>query len=131
MVKTLANKIRFAYQNYDSIFIYVVGRIGAGKTSFALHLAREILGDWRKVLDHVYFDVNEFMKKCYNLVRRSERMKIVILDDAGATLNSLRFREEKMMKIAEILNLSRSFVSGVIFTTPDIYDVLRRAFNSF
>ena len=31
-----------------------------------------------------------------------------------------------MMKIAEILNLSRSFVSGLVFTTPDIYDVLRR-----
>ena len=120
MVKTLANKIRFAYENYDSVFVYVVGRIGAGKTSFALHLAREILGDWNKVLKHVFFDVDEFMKQSYKLVKRNERMKIAILDDAGTTLNNLRFREEKMMKIGELLNLARSFVSGLIFTTPDI-----------
>jgi len=125
MVKTLANKIRFAYQNYDSIFIYVVGRVGAGKTSFALHLLREVYNTWN-ILDYVFFDLKKFLEKAYRKISCNRRYIAIVLDDAGATLNALRFREQEMLKIIEIFNFMRSICSGIIFTTPDVYDVLKR-----
>ena len=126
MVKKIARMIEKAYESYDGLFIYVVGRIGAGKTSFALHTLREVYGNWNAALDHLFFDIRDFMKAAYGAMKRGQRFKAVLIDDAGASLNALRFREQSMMEIAEVMNLARSFTAAVIFTTPDVYDVLKR-----
>jgi len=125
MVNYIADKIVYAYENYDSLFLYVVGRVGAGKTSFALHILREIYGSWN-ILNYVFFDIRKFMEKAYKKISKSSRYKAIVLDDAGATLNALRFREQEMMNIIEIFNFMRTICSGIIFTTPDVYDVLKR-----
>ena len=126
MVRFIVNKIREAYNDYNCIFCYIIGNLGSGKTSFALHVSKELLGSWDRVLDHLYFSLDDFLMCIRDLVLRGERVKVIILDDAGSSIPATMWREKEAREISALINLARTYVSSILFTTPDFYDILKR-----
>jgi len=44
------------WKNDAVVTAYVYGEFGHGKTAYALWTAYEVLGDWKEVLNHLFFD---------------------------------------------------------------------------
>jgi hypothetical protein len=114
----LADLIKWAINNYGVIVAYVYGHMGYGKTSYALWTAYEVLGDWDKVLDHVFFDLDEAVDFMYKHARRGKRVPIMVFDDAGFFLNRLTWWERNKVRFMEMFNLARSIAACIIFTAP-------------
>jgi len=114
----LASLIKWSINNNGIVIAYVYGPMGYGKTSYALWTAYEVLGDWDKVLDHLFFDLDEALDFMYKHVMRGKRIPIMILDDAGFFLNRLTWWEKPKVEFMELFNLARSIAAGIIFTSP-------------
>jgi hypothetical protein len=114
----LSSLIREAYESNGVVIAYVYGHMGYGKTSYALWTAYEVLGDWRRVLRYVFFDLGDAIDVMWRHVRRGERIPIMILDDAGFFLNRLTWWERDKVEFMELLNLARSMAAGIVFTSP-------------
>jgi len=114
----LSRLINKAYESNEVVVAYVYGDFAVGKTSYALWVAYEVLGDWGEALDHLFFSPREAILKIKDAVERRERLKVIILDDAGTWLSKLSWWESYKVAFMEFFNLIRSVCSGVIFTTP-------------
>jgi hypothetical protein len=114
----LASLIKWAINNNGIVIAYVYGPMGYGKTSYALWTAYEVLGDWDKVLDHLFFDLGEALDFMYRHIMRGRRIPIMILDDAGFFLNRLTWWEKPKVEFMELFNLARSIAASIIFTSP-------------
>jgi len=114
----LASLIKWAINNNGIVIAYVYGPMGYGKTSYALWTAYEVLGDWDKVLDHLFFDLDEALDFMYRHIMRGRRIPIMILDDAGFFLNRLTWWEKPKVEFMELFNLARSIAASIIFTSP-------------
>jgi len=114
----LSDLIRKAYRHNQVITAYVYGDFGFGKTSYALWIAYEVLGSWDKVLNHLFFTPIDAIKVLDRAIRKRERLKIIIMDDAGLWLDRLTWWEADKIAFMQFFNLIRSVASGVIFTTP-------------
>ena len=114
----LASLIKWSINNNSIVIAYVYGPMGYGKTSYALWTAYEVLGDWDKVLDHLFFDLDEALDFMYKHVMRGRRIPVMILDDAGFFLNRLTWWEKPKVEFMELFNLARSIAASIIFTSP-------------
>jgi hypothetical protein len=114
----LASLIKWSINNNSIVIAYVYGPMGYGKTSYALWTAYEVLGDWDKVLDHLFFDLDEALDFMYKHVMRGRRIPVMILDDAGFFLNRLTWWEKPKIEFMELFNLARSIAASIIFTSP-------------
>jgi len=114
----LSSLIRKAWKTDAVITAYVYGEFGHGKTAYALWTAYEVLGDWGKVLNHLFFDPSEAIRVMDKAIESGERLKVIIMDDAGLWLDRLTWWEEDKVAFMEFFNLIRSVAAGVIFTTP-------------
>jgi hypothetical protein len=114
----LASLIRWSINNNGIVIAYVYGPMGYGKTSYALWTAYEVLGDWSKVFDHLFFDLDEALDFMYRFIMRGRRIPIIILDDAGFFLNRLTWWEKPKVEFMELFNLARSIAASIIFTSP-------------
>jgi hypothetical protein len=114
----LASLIKWAINNNGIVIAYVYGPMGYGKTSYALWTAYEVLGDWDKVLDHMFFELDEALDFMYRHIIRGKRIPVMILDDAGFFLNRLTWWEKPKVEFMELFNLARSIAAGIIFTSP-------------
>jgi len=122
----LTGKVIQAYHNNGFISCMIMGEQAAGKTSYALHIAREIYNTWDRVLDHLYFDPDEAMNTFEKYALQRKRLPLVIMDDAGLWLSSLRWYEEDIKNFLEFYNIMRSVAAGVIFTSVDLEDLPKR-----
>ena len=109
------------YSNKSEIMI-VIGDPGEGKTSYALWLAKGLLGDWEKVKKVVVFKPMDFLKllhKQHEISRRRGhmRLKVVIMDDAGTWLSALAWMEKGVRMFLRWIPLVRTSVAAMIFTT--------------
>ena len=114
----LVNLIERAYRHNGVITAYIYGDFGFGKTSYALWVGFKVLGSWDKVLKHLFFHPEDAMKVIGRAIDRGERLKIIIMDDAGLWLDRLTWWEESKVSFMKFFNLIRSVASGVLFTTP-------------
>jgi len=114
----LSSLIRKAWKNDAVVTAYVYGEFGHGKTAYALWTAYEVLGDWKEVLNHLFFDPSEAIRAMDKVIESGGRLKVVIMDDAGLWLDRLTWREEDKVAFMEFFNLVRSAAAGIIFTTP-------------
>jgi len=114
----LAGLIKKAIKGEAVVTAYVFGEFGFGKTSYALWTAYEVLGDWGKVLKHLFFEPEEAIEVMGKAIESGERLPIIIMDDAGLWLDKLTWWEEDKVAFMEFFNLIRSVAAGVIFTTP-------------
>jgi len=114
----LSSLIREAYENNGLVIGYVYGNMGYGKTSYALWTGFEVLKSWNRVLDYLFFDLHKAINTMYNHIKREERLKIMIFDDAGFYLNRLTWYEKDKILFMELLNLARTISAGILFTSP-------------
>jgi len=114
----LADLIRKAYSYNSVVTTYVFGNFGYGKTSYALWVAYYVLGDWGKVLKHLFFDPREAVDVMGKAIKTGKRLPIIIMDDAGLWLDKMTWWEEDKIAFMQFFNLIRNVSAGVIFTTP-------------
>ena len=113
----LANLIKKAYEHNGFISALVIGNLGSGKTSYALHVASEIYG-WGNAPKHLFFDLDPALQLLENALHQHRRIPLLILDDAGLWLSRLRWWEEDITRFMELYNIMRTLASGIIFTSP-------------
>ena len=119
MAKYMLSKlIERAYEREGFISALIFGSQGIGKTSYALHVAKDVYGDWDTALDHLFFDPKDAIKRIYSAFSKRERVKVIILDDAGLWLGKSQWWKKEKLEFAEFFDIIRTVCSAVIFTTP-------------
>jgi hypothetical protein len=133
-IDTLATKVKKAgfitaynvnhayYRDEFSLFM-VYGPLGIGKSSYAIKVMAEVLGeknkpDYNKVKDYMVFHPQDFVEKCYKMAEQGQRDKAIIWDDAGLWLFALDFKNPFIQAIIKYLNVARTNWGAFILTTP-------------
>jgi len=114
----LTRLIERAYENEGFVSALIFGSQGIGKTSYALHVAKQIYDSWYKALDHLFFNPKEAIKVLHKALKQGERLKAIILDDAGLWLGKSQWWHREKLEFAEFFDIIRTVCSSVIFTTP-------------
>ncbi len=125
----LTRIIKSAIKRYDFISAFVIGPQGVGKTTYALLTLHEIYGDWDEVLANVHFDPREALPKFKEVLRSGRRIPAILFDDAGLHLSKYLLSSNRegfhlVRLINGLVNLMRTLVAGVIYTSPDM-DILK------
>ena len=125
----LARLISSAYRRYDFVSAFVVGPQGIGKTTYAMLVAYEVYGDWNRVLENLYFDPREALPRFREALASGKRIPLVIFDDAGMHLSKYLVSSGRegfhlARLLNSLINLARTLVAGIIYTSPDM-DVLK------
>ena len=114
----LAGLIKAAYARNGVITTYVYGDFGYGKTSYALWTAYEVLGNWDRVLNYLFFGPKEALEVIGKAVYSGKRLPIIILDDAELWLGKLTWWEEDKVAFHEILQLNKVGSCGANIHAP-------------
>ncbi len=120
----LSRLIEEAHRSEGFVSAFVYGPQGVGKTSYCLHVAADVYGSWDLALKHLYFDptdaIGAMLDKIEALERgeTEERIKVMIMDDAGVWLSKSTWWEESKQEFGELFDLIRSACSCVIFNSP-------------
>ena len=115
---TLSRLIERAYEREGFISALIFGSQGIGKTSYALRVAKEVYGDWHKALNHLFFNPKEAIELLYKAMDNGNRVKLIIMDDAGLWLGKSQWWKREKLEFAEFFDIIRTVCSAVIFTTP-------------
>ena len=112
--------IEWAWKNDEVVDIVIDGKKGHGKTTLALMIGaytyrRRGSPDWKKALDSLYFKPTELLLDLIKRVTNNDKVKVVILDDAGAWISKWTITSEKEA-FFEAFELSRTLVGSMIFT---------------
>jgi hypothetical protein len=114
----LTRLIRHAYEREGFISALIFGSQGIGKTSYALHVAHQVYGDWRKALNSLFFNPKEAIEYLDKALSRNERIPLIIMDDAGLWLGKSQWWKREKIEFAEFFDIIRTVCSSVVFTTP-------------
>jgi len=118
MAYILTKLIENAYSRESFISALIFGSQGIGKTSYALHVAKEVYGSWHKALDCLFFNPKGAIDRLFLALEQDERLKLIIMDDAGLWLGKSQWWKRDKLEFAEFFDIIRSVCSAVIFTTP-------------
>jgi len=125
----LARRIIGAYKGKGLVSGFVYGKYGHGKTSYLLHVAREVFGAlhklrdvdaWLMALDHLYFSPVEAMMfiEAYRSKHPGERVVMLGMDDVGQHIPRPYWWREDVVQFREWMTVARSDVAAVLFTAP-------------
>lgn len=114
----LVQLIRHVHKREGFISALIFGSQGIGKTSYALHVAKEVYGDWSSALDCLFFDPSLAIDHLDKALNRGERIPLIIMDDAGLWLGKSQWWKKEKVEFAEFFDIIRTVCSPVIFTTP-------------
>jgi len=117
MKLTLSALIKRAYRTNGYVSAGVIGEMGIGKTSYALHVASEIYG-WDKVLQYLFFKPQDAIQVMRKALDSGKRIPLLIMDDAGFWLGKLTWWEEHKVVFMDFYNLIRTVCASIIFTCP-------------
>jgi len=119
-LETIVKLINWAWANNEVADIVIEGKKGSGKTTLALMIAAYVYAkrgkpNWQKALDSLYFKPTQLLLSLIKRVSQGDKIKVVILDDAGAWISKWTITSEKEA-FFEAFELSRTLVGGMIFT---------------
>ena len=114
----MSRLIQKAYTTEGFLSALVFGPQGIGKTSYTLHVAHEVYGDWDLALDHLFFNPLDAIDLLEKALDESKRIPLIIMDDAGLWLGKSQWWESGKVEFAEFFDIIRTICSAVIFTTP-------------
>ena len=114
----IAELTKKAYERNGFIDALIFGDKGSGKSVYALISAYQVYGDWDQALDHIFFDPLDALETMMKAYFNDERVKLLILDDAGLWLGKLGWWEHGKVKFSELYNVIREVCSCVVFTSP-------------
>ncbi|AGG36555.1 DnaA-like protein [Sulfolobales Mexican fusellovirus 1] len=127
----LTQKILNAYREEGFVGVEVFGPQGAGKTTYALKVAKQVykhLGyknSWEVALNHLYFDVKDSLVVLTEAYFTQKRIPVIIYDDAGVWLEKYSWQKSDLRLFARLYKLIRTLTAGVIFTTPSEGDLMK------
>ncbi|PMQ00697.1 MAG: hypothetical protein CBR30_09815 [Dictyoglomus sp. NZ13-RE01] len=121
---TLSIFIENAYRNYGFVSAFIYGYQGSGKTTYALKTLYYLYGDWDTALNHLYFDIDKALETMRKAFSNNERIKAIVIDDAGYSLIKYDWRKEHSQWFSRFFNLARTVVSGIIFTSIETSDII-------
>ena len=129
----LSKLIEEAHANDGFISAFVYGPQGSGKTSYSLRIAADVYGDWNTALKHLFFYPDEVIDLMLRTLEKletgeGEKIKVLIMDDAGVWLSRTKWWEESKQEFAELFDLIRTVCSCVIFNSP-ANNIIRRVTN--
>lgn len=122
---TLSLFINKAYENYSFVSAFIYGPQGVGKTTYALKTLYYVYGSWEEALNNTYFYIDNLLPRLKETFERGERIKAVLLDDAGVWLVKYYWRRDFSVWFSKFFNLIRTIVSGVIFTSVEVTDIVK------
>jgi len=111
-----AYRNKFGEEGY--VAFMVAGREGSGKTAYALWLGYLVYRDWDVVLKHLYFNPLDAIVAFEKALDRGERLKYVILDDAGLWISKYRTYDRPVKAFIEFYNVIRTLSAAVMMTSP-------------
>lgn len=114
----LSSLIHDVIKNDSVITAYIYGEMGAGKTSYALWVASEVLGSWDDALKHLFFRPEDAISAVSKAVATGIKLPIIIMDDAGIWLDRMTWWEKEKVSFMKFFNLIRSVAHSILFTTP-------------
>ena len=128
LVIEMHERILEEYYSRGFISIYVFGKEGSGKTSYALWLGYTIYGNWDTTLNHLFLEPRPFLATMLRALERKSKLKYVIVDDPGRWLNKLDWMRDDVKAFTRFYNIIRTSVCGVIFTSPadDVITSIRK-----
>jgi len=103
------------YRNQFGLFI-IYGQQGIGKSVYAILALKELGLDWR---DHMFFRPEEFLARVKQAYYRREKLKALVIDDAGVGLFAYNWNKPFVKAFIKFLNTGRTIVSNVLLTTPN------------
>lgn len=114
-----AHQIREAFKANECQNYIVYGPTGVGKTSYSLQNLMEIYQtkDPDILKKYVFFNPVEFLRGMKSF-RGGARVPAVSWEDAGVWLYYLDFHDPIVKSISKMMQLIRTRVASVIFTTP-------------
>ncbi len=132
----VTEQILKAHREKGFVAMEIFGPQGIGKTTYALKTLHQVYeqiytqykipGDsWEKALEMTFFDVEDFIP--YLIEARVKRKVIpaVLFDDAGIWLEKYAWRQDDIRGFVKLYKMIRTFVSGIIFTTPSPEDIVK------
>lgn len=115
MPLVISNLVESNYRSHRFRLFIVYGEMGVGKSTYCL-LALEELGlNWK---DHVFFRPKEFLEKITESYEKRERLKVLVLDDAGYHLSSYEWHDPFVKEFIKFISIPRPIISNIIITTP-------------
>ena len=106
------------YSKRGYVSIYVFGKEGSGKTSYALWLGYLIYRSWEAALNHLFLEPRPFLVAMFRALERKSKLKYVIADDPGRWLNKYEWMKDDVRAFNRFYNIIRTSVSGIVFTSP-------------
>ncbi len=135
MTFCLAEDIEKAYYEHIYLPFVIYGYHGVGKSSYACQVAAEVYGspenpDFEKVKEQIVFTPDEFLEKVQHAGRGYDRHKCIIWDDAGLWLYTMDFHDPLVKAVVKYLNVARTDVAAVLFTTPSPKMLVNKVFST-
>ncbi|ADB58832.1 hypothetical protein [Archaeoglobus profundus] len=122
MSDKLFKYIQNAIEKDGFLFIGILGNKGFGKSVLGLNLVSNVLGDWKKVLKHTIFTIQDFQNIDYrdDLERYEDgRVKIILWDDFALHASSYGFWKadrENLTNFIEEFEIVREYVAVLVVT---------------
>lgn len=123
MVFITANLINQAYHLDEFNLFIVYGPLGIGKSAYMSKVSAEAYGtskqpNFNKVKDYTIFHPKDFVERCFRMIDRHERQKVLNWDDAGYWLFCLEHTDPFVLSVIKYMNVARTNWAAMILTTP-------------
>lgn len=120
---TLDSQINFINAVVASPF--ALYRRGAGKSVYCLKALEKIYGKREDVINHIVYLPREFLSLLKRAIDGNKRILLIVWDDAGVWVGASRFASNFVKAIRECLNVIRTHVAVLTFTTPNDRELAR------
>lgn len=120
MTLVLTRKIKQAIARDGFLLAIVYGVQGVGKSSYSIHVAREVYGDWQQALQNTVFLLKDFVQKLRHAYFKGYKYSVLIWDDAGVHANKYVYYTNIRLveQLKQIIDVIRTVVKALIVTTP-------------
>jgi len=98
---------------------------GIGKSVYCLKALEKIYDNREDALNHVVFLPREFLSLLKRAIDNNKRILLLVWDDAGVWVGASRFTSNFVKAIRECLNVIRTHVAVLTFTTPSERELAR------
>lgn len=106
--------VKEIHRQKQSIVACVSGYPMSGKTSYALWIAYEVYGSWKKALDRLFFSPREGFEEIGEAIETGERIPLIIMDDIDMWIDSVCEREKTTF--IKLFRVAKGVVSTFLFT---------------